>query len=72
MEHDCVKIANMLACRFSLICILCLVREIFWCGEQPSSTVALFLPYLETVMNANIYLRGFPAALIQKLLLVRS
>lgn len=65
--YQCVADANKMAARFGLLVLLAMVRGVYWCTEQPSSSFALFLPYLEAALNPNLYMLGFPAGLIQKL-----
>lgn len=65
--HDCVRIANCIACRFGLIAILCLVRQIWWDTEQPASSVAQWLPYLEVALHPARTILGFQSSMFQKL-----
>ncbi len=57
----------MIAARFALVALICLVRQIYWVTEQPSSSVAMFLPYLELVLYPARIMLGFPAGLFQRL-----
>ena len=66
-KHQCVKTANMIAARFGLVALICLVRQVYWCTEQPSSSVAMFFPYLELALYPARVLLGFPAGLFQRL-----
>ena len=65
--HECVRIANCIACRFGLIAIICLVRKIWWDTEQPASSVAQWLPYLEVALHPDRTILGFQSSLFQKL-----
>lgn len=65
--HDCVRTANCIAARFGLVALLCLVRQIWWDCEQPSSSLAEFLPYLEAALHPAMVMMGFQASVSQKL-----
>ena len=66
-KHECVRIANLLAARYSMLVLVCLVRQVMWVTEQPASSVAPFLPYLEVALYTARQMLGFPAGLLQKL-----
>lgn len=65
--HDCVRTANCIAARFGLVALLCLVRQVWWDCEQPSSSLAEFLPYLEAALHPAMVMMGFQASVSQKL-----
>lgn len=67
--HECVGIANCIAARFGLIAVLCLVRQVWWAIEQPVSSVAMWLPYLELALYPARLILGFQASMFQKLTL---
>ena len=60
---------NCLAARFGLVVLLAICRQVFWLCEQPSSSVAPYLPYLDWVMNINRVMSGLPAGSVVRLLL---
>lgn len=66
-RHSCVELANLLAARFALCVLVCLSRQVFWCTEQPVSSVAQYLPYLEVALYPAKFMIGFAAGLFQKL-----
>lgn len=68
-KHECVKVANLLAARYALLVLVCLVRQVHWITEQPVSSVAMYLPYLEVALHTARQMLGFPAGLLQKLYL---
>ena len=68
-KHDCVRIANLVAARYAMVVLVCLVRQVMWVTEQPASSVAPFLPYLEVALYTARQMLGFPAGLLQKLCL---
>lgn len=66
MGQACVRKGNMLACRWALAILVCVAREVYWGYEQPASSVAPFLPYLEWCFNLNASMHGFqPAAMVK-------
>ncbi|CAL1170066.1 unnamed protein product [Cladocopium goreaui] len=65
-KHDCVRIANLVAARYAMVVLVCLVRQVMWVTEQPASSVAPFLPYLEVALYTARQMLGFPAGLLQK------
>ncbi|CAK8991889.1 Uncharacterized protein SCF082_LOCUS2851 [Durusdinium trenchii] len=65
-KHECVKVANLLAARYALLVLVCLVRQVHWITEQPVSSVAMYLPYLEVALHTARQMLGFPAGLLQK------
>lgn len=67
MDQESTVIGNMLACRFALVALVALVRQIWWVTEQPNSSVAQYLPYLEIVLNPCRHLLGFAPGLCQRL-----
>ena len=66
-KHDSVRIANLVAARYAMLVLVCLVRQVI--TEQPASSVAPFLPYLEVALYTARQMLGFPAGLLQKLCL---
>ena len=66
---ECVRLANMIACRYALCVLICIVRAVWWATEQPSSSLAQFLPYLEHVLNPAKVMLGFAPGLVQRLCL---
>jgi len=65
--YKCVELANLIACRFGLIALLCLVRQIWWNTEQPGGSVAQWLPYLQVPLHPDRTILGFQSSLIQRL-----
>ena len=59
--------ANMIACRFALIALVCLVRQVWWVTEQPSSSVAHYLEYLELALEPARCMGGFAQGMLQRL-----
>lgn len=66
-SHSCVKQANMLAARWALLAMLFHVRRVWWLCEQPVSSVAHYLPYIEAALYPGRYLAGFAGGLLQRL-----
>lgn len=66
---DMTVIGNCLASRFGLVILICLVRQIFWGCEQPASSLAMYLPYIEMAFNSNKFIYGMPCGFVQKLFL---
>lgn len=64
--YKCVELANLIACRFGLIALLCLVRQIWWNTEQPGGSVAQWLPYLQVPLHPDRTILGFQSSLIQR------
>ena len=62
-----VREANLIACRFSMVVLVCLVRQIWHLTEQPGSSVARHLPYLESALHPDRTMVGFQPALCQYL-----
>ena len=61
------RVGNMLSSRYGLIILVCIVRQVYWGCEQPHSSLAMYLPWLEMVCNSNKYLYGMPCGFVQKL-----
>ena len=57
--YKCVEQANLVACRFGMIALLCLVRQIWWNTEQPGGSVAQWLPYLEVALHPDRTILGW-------------
>ena len=66
---DMTRFGNMFASRFGLICLICIVRSVFWACEQPNTSLAMYLHYLEHVLNANRIMLGFAVGQCQRLFL---
>ena len=64
---DCVRVANLIAARYAIMALICLVRSIFWLTEQPSSSVAQFLPYIVHALHPDQMMVGFAGAVIQRM-----
>ena len=64
---SCVREANLIACRFSMVVLVCLVRQIWHLTEQPGSSVARHLPYLELALHPDRMMMGFQSSLCQYL-----
>ena len=64
------KMGNLLAARTALLICVCLARKVFWGIEQPASSVAPYLQYLDWVININRAMSGFSPGNIVKLRLV--
>ncbi|CAL1157826.1 unnamed protein product [Cladocopium goreaui] len=62
---SCVREANLIACRFSMVVLVCLVRQIWHLTEQPGSSVARHLPYLELALHPDRMMMGFQSSLCQ-------
>ncbi|CAK9076947.1 Putative rhamnose biosynthetic enzyme 1 [Durusdinium trenchii] len=65
-KHDCTKEANMIAARFALCILICLARGVWWICEQPVSSVAMYLHYIEHAIYPARTMLGFQAGFIQK------
>jgi hypothetical protein len=50
---------NCLASRFCLLALIAVARQSYWGGEQPGSSVAILLEYVEWLMNCNRCMVGF-------------
>lgn len=50
-ELDCVENSNAILSRFALILVLCLARDVYWCVEQPVSSVLKKTPYFAFLMG---------------------
>ena len=59
----------MLAARWALLGLLCQVRKVFFLVEQPVSSVAHHLPYMEALLTPGKFMMGFPSGLYQRLCL---
>lgn len=57
----------MIAARFAMVVLVCMARSVYWITEQPSSSLAQFLPYLELALNPAKVVLGFAPGLVQKL-----
>ena len=66
ITQPCTQLANKLACRFALVALLCLVRQVWWLAEQPGSSVARHLPYLELALAPAMNTLGFAQGIFQK------
>ena len=66
-SHKCTKTANLLACRFALIALICLARQVWWLAEQPSSSVAHFLEYIQLALAPAQLMIGFAQGLLQRM-----
>lgn len=71
-RHECVRLGNLLAARFALCVLVCLARQVYWVTEQPVSSLAQYLPYLEMVLYPAKLMIGFASGLFQKLYLVTN
>lgn len=65
--HTCTQKANLIACRFALVALLCMVRCVWWLTEQPSSSVAHWLPYIELALQPARCMLGFTGGLWQRM-----
>ncbi|CAL1141668.1 unnamed protein product [Cladocopium goreaui] len=59
MSVPCTRKGNCLAARFCLLALLAIARQVYWGGEQPGTSVAILLDYVEWVMNCNRSMIGF-------------
>lgn len=60
------KQGNLLCTRFVLLTMICLCREVFWGGEQPATSVLIYMKVMEWIMHANRIMIGFwPAQLVR-------
>ncbi|CAL1137169.1 unnamed protein product [Cladocopium goreaui] len=50
-EVPSVALANCLAARFALLAMVCVVRGLFWCVEQPMSSLLPQCPYMAHVLT---------------------
>lgn len=50
---------NCIASRFCLLALIAVARQSYWGGEQPGSSVAILLEYVEWLMNCNRCMVGF-------------
>lgn len=64
-----VQRGNMQASRFCLMVLVCKVRQVWWGGEQPNGSLALFLQYVQMVLHPCLFLLGFTSSFIQRMLL---
>ena len=53
LQSSTTQAGNEQACRFSLLVLVCVARMVYWVCEQPSSSLAIYLPYIEWVLNLN-------------------
>lgn len=69
-DLPCVANANQIAARFGMIILVCLARQIWWLAEQPSSSVAHFLPYIQAGLYPAVRMLGFVGGVIQRMCFV--
>lgn len=62
--------ANQIAARFGMIILICLARQIWWLAEQPASSVAHWLPYIQTGLYPATRMVGFAGGVIQRMYFV--
>ena len=70
MSVPCTRKGNCLAARFCLLALLAIARQVYWGGEQPGTSVAILLDYVEWVMNCNRSMIGFLPSTTVRLILV--
>ena len=58
---------NLLTCRYALMVLVAVARAVWWLCEQPVSSLATKLPYLDWVMNLNMVHRGLDAGRLVRL-----
>ena len=67
VSQNAVRIANLIASRFAMLLLVCCVRQIWHLTEQPASSVAKYLPYLELALHPDRMMLGFQPGLCQNL-----
>ena len=70
MTVECTRLGNMLAARTAILICICLARQVYWAVEQPASSVAPYLHYLDWALNINRSMSGMNPGTIVKVSLV--
>lgn len=60
------RLGNLLAARTAILICVCLARQVYWEIEQPASSVAPYLPYLDWVLNINRSMSGMNPGTVVK------
>lgn len=68
MSVSCTRLGNLLAARTAILICVCVARQVYWGIEQPASSVAPYLRYLDWVLNINRTMSGMNPGTIVKLL----
>lgn len=67
MTTSCGRHGNLLASRTAILVLVCVARRVWWGVEQPATSVAPFLHYMDWAININRCMTGMPAGHIYKL-----
>lgn len=67
MTTSCARLGNLLACRTAILILVCIARRVWWGAEQPATSVAPYLHYMDWAININRCMTGFPAGHLHKL-----
>ena len=69
-DLPCVANANKIAARYAMIILVCLARQVWWLTEQPSSSVAHWLPYIRAALYPAACIYGFARGVVQRMCFV--
>ena len=58
---------NLQACRYAMLVMVAVARAVYWVCEQPHSSTAPLLPYMEWVLNLNRLNVGLDAGRLVRL-----
>ena len=66
------RVGNLLSSRFALLVLISIVREVYWGGEQPGTSVLVYMRVIEWIMHCNRAMIGFLPSSIVRLHLDRQ